>query len=132
MPNSYQINFYDRHIEPNQHFTHVDRKASREKENLCEECVVFANFNKQDKIEPIIFDLWLDVLKAVPNSVLWLLKPSHRFVSSGIEENLRLEAAARGVKPTRLVFAERVSKQEHLKRVGLADLFLDSFLYGGE
>jgi glycosyltransferase involved in cell wall biosynthesis len=44
--------------------------------------------------------------------------------------NLRAEAAARGVHPSRLVFAPRLSKDRHQKRLQLADLFLDHFLYG--
>jgi predicted O-linked N-acetylglucosamine transferase (SPINDLY family) len=62
------------------------------------------------------------VLKAVPGSVLWLLKDNDL-----AEENLRREAAARGVDPGRLVFAPRISPTEHLARQTLADLFLDTF-----
>lgn len=51
-----------------------------------------------------------------PGSVLWLLEPSHKYKGSGIVENLRLEAEARGVRGDRLVFASRVPKHEHLER----------------
>ena len=44
--------------------------------------------------------------------------------------NLKKEAAARGVDPSRLVFAKRVPAAEHLARNRLADLFLDSWPCG--
>ena len=36
---------------------------------------VFANFNKIDKLDPESFSLWMQVLRRVPGSVLWLLEP---------------------------------------------------------
>jgi len=135
LPQSYQINFYKRHIESNMDFelNYYDferRRALRRENGLCEDCFVFANFNKQDKIEPNIFNTWCDILKSVPGSVLWLLEPSHRYKESGIKENLYTEAMSRGIKKDRIRFAKRVDKRNHLLRVNLADLFLDSFLYG--
>ncbi len=45
-------------------------------------------------------------------------------------ENLRREAAARGVDPERLVFARRLELlEEHMARHRLADLFLDTCYY---
>jgi protein O-GlcNAc transferase len=46
-----------------------------------------------------------------------------------VEANLLREAQARGVPPERLVFAPRVPVAEHLARIPLADLFLDTFPY---
>ena len=43
------------------------------------------------------------------------------------EDNLRNEAKKRGVKPNRLVFADRLPLNEHLRRIKNADLFLDTF-----
>src|SRR5262245_40310087 len=65
------------------------------------------------------------VLHRVPGSVLWL--------SSGdasAEYNLHAEAAARGIDPTRVIFAPRVDTlEEHDARQRLADLFLDTLPY---
>ncbi len=87
---------------------------------------VFANFNKHDKLEPLAFGLWCNILRRVPGSVLWLLHAK----LDGVEERLRGEAAARGVHPSRLVFLPRVPKAQHLARHSAADLFLDTFFYG--
>ena len=62
--------------------------------------------------------------------VTGLLEPSHKYKESGIRENIWREAMARGVKKDRIRFAKRVDKRSHLQRVGIADLFLDSFFYG--
>jgi predicted O-linked N-acetylglucosamine transferase (SPINDLY family) len=67
------------------------------------------------------------VLKAVPDSILWLTP-----LAPVVEQNLRREASARGVAPERIILARRVpGKAEHLGRHRLADLFLDAFIYNG-
>ncbi|MFY0692142.1 MAG: tetratricopeptide repeat protein [Paracoccaceae bacterium] len=91
---------------------------------LPEEAFVFCCFNNNYKISPREFDIWMRVLGKVEDSVLWLLK-SNRWA----EQNLRKEAAARGIDPARLVFAERQPHSEHLARHKHADLFVDTFNY---
>jgi len=61
------------------------------------------------------------MLAAVPGSVLWLLE-SNRWAP----QNLRREAAARGIDPQRLLFAPPVPLEAHLARMRAADLFLDT------
>jgi predicted O-linked N-acetylglucosamine transferase (SPINDLY family) len=85
---------------------------------------VFCCFNNANKILPEIFDLWMGILREVENSVLWLADV-HRTATS----NLRSEAEARGVPQERLIFAPFAPPQEHLARLSLADLFLDTLPY---
>jgi predicted O-linked N-acetylglucosamine transferase (SPINDLY family) len=66
----------------------------------------------------------MELLKAVPESVLWLFE-GNRFAPS----SLRREAEARQVAPQRLVFAPKMPLAEHLARHRLADLFLDTLPY---
>lgn len=87
---------------------------------------VFCTFNKANKIEPVLFDCWMTLLKETPGSVLWLIDDN-----SVATENLKREAAARDIDPERLVFAGRVPKDEHLARHRLADLGLDTRIYNG-
>jgi predicted O-linked N-acetylglucosamine transferase (SPINDLY family) len=87
---------------------------------------VFCCFNQARKIDRASFVLWLDILGAVPESVLWLLRPA-----PAAEAHLRAAAEAGGVMPERLVFAESMGRPEHLARLGLADLALDTFIYNG-
>jgi len=83
---------------------------------------IFACFNNSYKISPEIFTVWMELLQQVPGSVLWLSKASNKAM-----ENLQKEAQVRGVDPSRLVFATRVpARVDHLSRLRLADLFLDT------
>jgi protein O-GlcNAc transferase len=69
---------------------------------LPDEGFVFCSFNNTYKITPAFFDIWMRLLTAVPGAVLWLLN-----TNGLVKDNLRREAAARGVDPNRLVFAPR-------------------------
>jgi predicted O-linked N-acetylglucosamine transferase (SPINDLY family) len=116
MPHCYQPNDRQRRIGP---------PTTREAHGLPEEGFVFCSFNQGYKIAPNIFDLWGRLLAAVPGSVLWLLECN----SDAARENLRSEAALRGIAPERIVFAPKLPPAEHLGRLRLADLMLDTFPY---
>ena len=64
------------------------------------------------------------ILSQTDGSVLWLLK-SNKWA----EGNLRKEAQARGIDPSRVIFAEKLPLAEHLARHKHADLFIDTFNY---
>jgi predicted O-linked N-acetylglucosamine transferase (SPINDLY family) len=66
------------------------------------------------------------LLERVPRSVLWLLGED-----ATVRENLLKEAAAFGIGAERLVFACRVPYAQHLARLSLADLFLDTLPFNG-
>jgi len=136
----------DRHVIPPEHARHYNEKVvylpdaylpaasglqvaertpTRAECGLPDEGVVFCSFNHDYKIAPHVFAVWMNLLRAVPGSVLWLMSRSP--LSQG---NLRKEAAARGVDPDRLVFAQRVPRvEDHLARYRQADLFLDTHPY---
>jgi predicted O-linked N-acetylglucosamine transferase (SPINDLY family) len=88
--------------------------------------LVFCCFNNSFKLNPDVFDVWMRLLAAVPGSVLWLLAET-----PVIAGNLRREAQARGIAADRLVFANRVSYEDHLARLTRADLFLDTWPFNG-
>jgi len=118
MPDSYQIN--DRRRPPG---LPVPARAAC---GLPETGFVFCAFNTTYKITPGIFAVWMRLLAQVPGSVLWLFE-----ANSTVTENLRREVAARGIDPTRLVFAPKRPLAEHLARYRLADLCVDTFPYTG-
>jgi predicted O-linked N-acetylglucosamine transferase (SPINDLY family) len=98
---------------------------TREEVGLPASGFVFCSFNHIFKINPKIFHVWMQLLAAVQDSVLWLSKPSDEAA-----ENLRQAAALAGIDPKRLVFAGRVPLvEDHLARYRLADLFLDTTPY---
>lgn len=114
LPHSYQVNDRDRAIS--------DKVFSRAELGLPEDGFVFCSFNNNYKITPAEFDIWMRLLAKAEGSVLWLLQDNEWAAA-----NLKREAAARGVDPARLVFAERAPNAEHLARQRCADLFLDTF-----
>jgi protein O-GlcNAc transferase len=116
LPDCYQVNDTKREI--------AERTPTRKECGLPERGFVFCSFNNNYKITAPVFDIWMRLLRKVDGSVLWLLR-----ANAAAEENLRREAAARGVDPMRLVFAEQIVLSEHLARHRLADLFLDTLPY---
>ncbi|MGF2036395.1 MAG: TIGR03032 family protein [Nostoc sp. CmiVER01] len=116
LPHSYQVNDHQQAI--------ASTPVTRSQYGLPESGFVFCCFNHNYKIEPQIFDVWMRILAAVPESVLWLLV---RFPAA--EDNLRREAEARGIDSDRLIFAQYHTKAEHLAKHQLADLFLDTLYY---
>jgi protein O-GlcNAc transferase len=89
---------------------------------LPEHGIVFCCFNQPYKITPEMFHLWLELLRQVDGSVLWLLAFNPTAIT-----NLRIAAQAAGIHPGRLVTAEKRPISAHLARLRHADLFLDTY-----
>lgn len=116
LPNSYQVNDSTKSIS--------NVVPNKEKENLPLNCFVFCCFNNVYKILPNIFSIWMEILKHVDNSVLWLLEENPVTIN-----NLIYQANLNGISSERLIFAKREKLEYHLSRHQLADLFLDTFPY---
>jgi len=115
LPDCYQVNDASRAVAP---------APTRAEAGLPASGFVFCCHNNNWKITGPIFDVWMRLLRAVPDSVLWLLQDNEEAAL-----NLRREAQTRGMTAARLIFASRVSPEEHLARHRLADLFLDTLPY---
>jgi predicted O-linked N-acetylglucosamine transferase (SPINDLY family) len=111
--------------EPTDELREHPETSTRAAAGLPEGAFVYACFNQSYKITAPVFARWCRILHAVPGSVLWLLVPQPE-----IQHALRAQAAARGIAAERVVFAPFVTPTEHLARLPLADLFLDTFPYG--
>ena len=116
LPDSYQANDCNRAV--------TNATPLRADHGLPQAAFVFCCFNDNYKITPAVFSCWMRILRAVPNSVLWLFEEN-----AIAADNLRREAAARGVAPDRLVFARSLPNDGHLARHRCADLFLDTLPY---
>ena len=88
--------------QPNDRQRAIGERPTRTAAGLPADGFVFCSFNQSYKFTPAMFDLWCRLLAAVPGSVLWLLEP---------------------------IEAPRRSQAEHLGRLQLADLALDTFPY---
>ncbi len=118
MPVCYQVNDSTRDL--------AKEPLTRPMLGIPDDKFVFCNFNQIAKITPPVVDLWAEILKRVPNSILWLwdLFP----VGS---RAMRAHLAERGINPERVFFGGTLPEPEHLTRYSLCDLFLDSFPYCG-
>jgi protein O-GlcNAc transferase len=113
LPDSYLINDNRRRI--------AEHTPTRTECGLPESAFVFCCFNNTQKLTPQFFDVWMRILRATENSVIWLLEEN-----SKVPINLRREAEKRGVASDRLVFAPKINVADHLARQRQADLFLDT------
>ena len=98
---------------------------SREALGLPLDAVVYACFNRPEKITPAVFDGWLEILRQVPSSVLWIINDQPR-----VQERLRARLAAAGLEPERLVFSPRLESAAFGQVCALASLLLDTSPYG--
>ncbi|HTB00933.1 MAG TPA: tetratricopeptide repeat protein [Bradyrhizobium sp.] len=133
VPMSDHVNYVEKIVQlPHSFMPHDDRSRAiserpfaRAEFGLPENGFVFCSFNNAYKFNPRVFRSRMNLLRAVEGSVLWLTKDNPSAVN-----NLQREAAAAGVDPDRLVFADRMpSSADHLARHRLADLFLDTLPY---
>jgi predicted O-linked N-acetylglucosamine transferase (SPINDLY family) len=106
-----------------------DRKRSRPADapdraahGLPADACVLCCFNQSFKITASMFALWMRVLAAAPQAVLWLLDDNPVATAT-----LRRRADALGVAPARLVFAPHAAHDAHLARYLAADLAIDTY-----
>ncbi|WP_319525214.1 tetratricopeptide repeat protein [uncultured Desulfosarcina sp.] len=119
MPHSYQVN-------SSKAVSLHTKFRSRRSMGLPERGSVFAAFLAGYKIDPELFTCWANILKQVTGSVLWLWERDHYF-----KENIIREAQERSLDPKRIIFAKELPKPEHLARLSLADLCLDTRAVNG-
>ena len=98
--------------------------AGRVDLGLPESSVVYCCFNNPCKITPAVFMLWMDILRAVPGAVLWLLEEDEK-----APVHLREHAQRHGIDGSRLVFARRTNREGYLAHLATADIFLDTLPY---
>lgn len=113
MPVCYQPNDRQRALPP---------APTRAEAGLPDDALVLAGFNQPYKISAQVFDVWCAILQALPQAVLWLLE-----WNAQSRDNLSREAVQRGIDPARIVWAQRKRPADHMARMQLADLFLDTW-----
>ena len=120
LPHSYQVNPSKREI---------SNKIFKKTElGLPEKGFIFCCFNNNYKILPKTFKIWMKILKNVKNSVLWL-QPTNDVSKTNLYE----EANKAGIDKNRLIFATYINEMsDHLARIKVADLFLDTYPYNAQ
>ena len=115
MPESYQINDGSR----------IYSNESGNENNIPEDAFVLGCFNQSFKLDPVFFDIWLNIMDKCKSTVLWLLNDNEEMSS-----NIKNYASER-IDTRRIIFADRVDYDQHIKRSGIIDLALDTRVYNG-
>jgi predicted O-linked N-acetylglucosamine transferase (SPINDLY family) len=111
-------------FQPNGRWRPLPQPMARADAGLPDDAFVMCAFNHTYKIGPQAFDTWCRVMQRVPHAVLWLKETNRQ-----LHDNIRREAAARGIAAGRIVFAPVVSYESHFSRLALADVFVDTWPY---
>jgi predicted O-linked N-acetylglucosamine transferase (SPINDLY family) len=117
MPNSYQVNNY------------ANRSADitlREYGFPSNSVFVFCCFATAYKIDATVFRVWMNIMKQVPECVLWLM-PGNATVGKNLLESAQLM----GVDPKRIIVKKKLPLDQHLKRLQQADMALDTLAVNG-
>ena len=116
LPDSYQANDDKRQSSP--------IAPTRGDIGLPDDAFVFTCFNNAWKLSRQMIGTWARLLGACPNSVLWLY-----YVNDSALANIQQELLSHGIDPARVILAPHVEQPDHLARLRLADLFLDTLPY---
>ena len=98
--------------------------VTRAELGLPEEAFVMGAFGNVYKITPEMFEVWMKVLKEIPDSVLWLIDDNPTTT-----ENLKNHAMVANVDLSRLHFSIRTGHKQFCARLKLCDVYLDTYPY---
>lgn len=114
LPDTYQPNDNERVIS-NSGLTRSEFGVKDNEFLLC-------SLNQSYKITRAEFNIWMRVLSEIKDSKLMLLT-SNKWAN----KNLLIEAEKRGIEESKLIFVPHLGHSEHLERLAVADLFVDTF-----
>jgi len=102
-----------------------DALPTKSEYGLPEDKFIFCCFNNSYRNNRSTFNAWMKILSQVPDSVLWLGKPSDIY-----EENIRQYAIEQGIDSERIIFKQHdILNRDWPHR--LADLYLDTIVISG-
>lgn len=118
LPDSYQAN--------DDSYRALPAALTRRQLGLPEDVVVFAAFNALRKVTPATAALWMKILNATGDSVLWMLCEDHF-----ARQNMLNHAESHGIAAERIIFTDAADYEHHIARLQAADIGLDTFPYNG-
>ena len=101
------------------------KEFSKEELGIEDDTFVFCCFCSPYKYEPKVFSVWMKILKKVDNSVLLLLGNGNKT----FEKNIYAFVKNQGVDSDRVIILPYVNINDHLNRLKICDLFLDTLYY---
>ncbi|MGH8173376.1 MAG: tetratricopeptide repeat protein [Rhodanobacteraceae bacterium] len=121
---SERVAYLPRCFQPSDPSRVVAEPPSRVACGLPEHGPVYVSFNNSYKLNPASMRRMFEVLRQVPESVLWLLS-----APEGADDRLHAAAHSSGIDPARLVCMAKLPHAEYIARYRHADLFLDTGPY---
>ncbi len=116
LPDSYQ---------PNNGKLNTKINTKRESYNLPYNSTILGCLNQSFKLEPVFFNIWIDIMQEHENTCLWLLDEG-----SEMKNNI-LNFIENRVDSNRIIFAKKVTYEAHLERIQHIDIALDTRIYNG-
>jgi len=100
-----------------------EKNLKRKDFDIPDNAIIYCCFNKSYKITPHIFDIWINIINEVENSVLWL-----NISNEQTKINIINYAKKKGLNSNKIFFTNR-SKiyADYLEKHSLADIFLDTY-----
>lgn len=115
-------------IQPRDRKQAVAEPKTRAEYGLPETGTVFVSFNQSKKMGEPLMVRWAQILREVPDSVLWLKSFEDNLPQ--VAPNIKAFFATQGIAPERIIVAGQMpSKEDHLARYKVADLALDTWPY---
>ena len=100
------------------------REASRSEFAIPPDAFLMAAFGNSYKINSDLFKIWMQILKEIPHSILWLIDDNPTTT-----KNLKTHAIAAKADMSRIIFTPRSDHPEYRSKLKLANVFLDTFPY---
>lgn len=101
-----------------------DSHMSRSQFGIPQNAFVMGALGNTYKITPQMFEVWMRLLKRMPDAVICLIDDSKAGTSS-----LRAQALVQGVSPDRLIFLPRTPHVNFCGLLELMDVYLDTYPY---
>ncbi|WP_441594490.1 MULTISPECIES: O-linked N-acetylglucosamine transferase, SPINDLY family protein [unclassified Ensifer] len=133
LPDGSEKHYYEKYCrlpetyQPNDPYSRpLPTALSRRQLGLPEDAFVFASFNANRKISLQTINLWIEILQQTPDSVLWLMcgRPDSR-------ANIIAKFKSAGIDTKRIVVCPKVLYHDHISRIPVADIGLDTYPYNG-
>ncbi len=100
-------------------------KTKRESYNLPSDGLILGCLNQSFKLDPIFFNIWIEILEEYENTYLWLLE------EGAVMKNNIVSFIKNRIDSNRVIFAEKMEYTKHLDRIQHIDIALDTRIYNG-
>ena len=115
LPNCYQANSLAN--------INIDHNYTREDFGLPANKFLYCCFNRNEKISVELLNTWVEILDNVKNSSIVI------FINNDVAKKNFTNFFKNKINPNRIFYASFINIEDHLKRLSLTNLFLDTFPY---